>query len=164
MNLNKWVLLCLLLGIGTISACQRKSKIEAPQASVAMEYVHLKVSKADQPFEVAEVHTEIVNGRFNMAVRSSAGSMVQFNGLPQVQLSQGVKSGELFQLIFMPAGMKPACMSVKPELNRAEFIRTSDGKWMMKLQGEVKCNKEKHQIDLQLFFTEPEPVFVAPNN
>lgn len=164
MNLNKWVVLCLLLGIGLTGACQRNARMEVPPPSVAMEYVNLKVSKTAQSFEIAEVHTEIVNGRFNMAIRSKAGSMVQLNGLAQSQLSQGVKMGEHFQLIYMPAAMKPACTSAKPEENRVEFIRTSDGQWMMKLQGEVKCDRAKHQIDLQVFFKEPEPQFVAPNN
>ena len=164
MNLTKWVLLFLLLSIGFGSACQRKAGMEVPPPSVAMNYVTMQASKSTEAFEIQEVHTEIVNGRFNMAVRSKAGSMVQLNGLPQAELSQGIKSGQLFQLLFMPAGMQPACTSAKPENNQAEFIRTSDGQWMLKVQGEVKCDRNKQQIDLQVFFKEPEPVFVAPNN
>lgn len=164
MNLNKWVLTCLLLGIVITSACQRKVGMEVPPPSTAMEYVSLKVSKSTASFEIEAVHTEIVNGVFNLAVRSKTGSMVQMNGLPQAQLSQGIKTGESFQLVFMPGGNQVACTSAKPELNQAEFIRTSDGQWMLKLQGEVKCDRAKHQIDLQIFFKEPEPVFVAPNN
>lgn len=165
---GKWKFFLLLsLSFITAGACSEKTAemVQAKEAAPVSMFVKVMESPVNQPdFEVKTVHAEWVNGFINIAITSKSGSMLQVNGIAEQQFKTASVAGDAFRLVYLPGGLVPACTSPTTDKNSLKLRELADKRWSLSLQGEVVCNANLLQFELQVQFDQPERSFVAPNH
>lgn len=113
-------------------------------------------------FEIKAIQAQQLNGKLNVAITSNEGSMLQINGLDASKLKAGKQKQDAYQVVFMPGGMQPACVSSSDLASKLTLIEGENAQWGLRLEVDLSCQGKKMKAKAQLTFTMPKPEFAAP--
>lgn len=114
-------------------------------------------------FKIKAIQAQQLNGKLNLAITSTEGSMLQLNGLDAASLKAGKQKAGSYQVVFMPGGMQAACVGSPEMASKLYLIEGENAQWSLRLEAELSCQGKKMKTKAQLSFTLPAPEFAAPN-